>query len=183
MTVSRPESSEHAPYYGRYISLVPDGDIVAGLREQGRRTKALFSGITEHQGEFRYAPGKWTINQMFGHMIDAERIFSYRALRISRGDKTPIEGFEQDEYVAGGPFEICKLTDLLDEYTAVRNATVPLFRNLGQEAWSRTGVASNNGVTVRALAYIIAGHELHHCQVLQERYLSQLREGKSVAKS
>lgn len=182
--VTRPEASEHAAYYGRYISLVPDGDILAILREQGPRTKALFSGITEQQGNFRYAPEKWSIKQVFGHLIDAERIFAYRALRISRNDQTPIEGFEQNDYVANAPFENCKLTDLLDEYTAVRNATVLLFRNVGQEAWPRQGTASNYPVTVRALAYIIAGHELHHYRVLQEKYLSRLREaGKSFVQS
>lgn len=173
---ARPEASEYGAYYGRYISLVPDGDILAILREQGPRTRASFSGITEQQGDFSYAPGKWSIKQMFGHVIDAERIFAYRALRISRNDPTPIEGFEQDGYVAHAPFANCKLTDLLDEYTAVRNATVLLFRNLGQEAWPRQGTASNHPVTVRALAYIIAGHELHHYRVLQEKYLSKLRE-------
>lgn len=175
---TKPAPSEYGVYYGRYISLVPEGDILGALREQSSRTKALFSGITDEQGAFRYEASKWSIKQMFGHMIDAERIFAYRALRIARNDKTPIEGFEQDDYVSNAWFDRRKVTELLDEYTAVRNATVLLFRNLEEEAWTRKGTASNNPVSVRALAYIIAGHELHHYKVLEERYLSKLRQGK-----
>ncbi len=181
---TRPDASEFNPYYSRYISLVPGGSILATLREGSSRTTNLFSSITEEQASFRYAPDKWTIKQMFGHIIDTERIFAYRALRISRNDTTPIEGFEQDDYVSNGPFDRCALADLLDEYSAVRNATVLLFSNLTAEGWSRKGVANKNEITVRALAYIVAGHELHHCHVLREKYLPSLHEtGKSVGKS
>ena len=124
----------------------------------------------ESDGDFRYAPGKWSVKESLGHVIDAERVFSYRALRISRNDKTPLAGFEQDDYVKYGPFAHCTLASLVDELASVRKATVSLFRALDDAAWTRRGTASNNEVTVRALAYMIAGHELHHRRIFQEKY-------------
>ena len=176
-----PQVSEYAPYYSRYISLVPDGDIVSLLAQQAKRTAEALSGLSDREADFRYAPGKWPIKQVLGHLIDAERVLAYRALRIARNDKTPIEGFEQDDYVANGPFSSVSLAELVREFTAVRRATVLLFRHLAPEAWDRRGTANNNEVTVRATAYIIAGHELHHRRILQEKYLSALGEtGKTV---
>ena len=119
----------------------------------------------------RYAPGKWSVKEILGHLNDTERIFAYRALRISRGDQTPLAGFEQDDYVRNGPFARHPLEDLIEDYIAVRRATISLFRNLDEAAWTRRGVASENEVTVRALAYMIAGHELHHRRILEEKYL------------
>lgn len=171
-----PDATEYAPYYGRYVSLVPKNDIVDLLEAQAVHAKDILSGISERDGNMRYAPGKWTIKQLFGHVIDTERIFAYRALRISRGDQTPIEGFEQDPYVQNGPFEACTLAGLTEEYTAVRRSTLFLFRHLKDEHWSRRGTASGNEVSVRALAYIIAGHELHHWNVLREKYLTALAQ-------
>jgi hypothetical protein len=174
-TSIRPQPGEFAAYYDRYISLVPDagagGDILAVLEEQRRQMLLLLCGRSEADGEFRYAPGKWSLKEVVGHINDAERIFSYRALRISRGDKTPMESFEQDDYVRNGPFGHNSLSDLIEDYIAVRRATISLFRGLDDAAWSRRGTASNNEVTVRALAYIIAGHELHHRRIIEEKYL------------
>ncbi len=167
----RPQSGEYAPYYDRYISLVPGNDILAALDEQRRQMLLLLSGRTEADGDLRYAPDKWSLKEVVGHLNDTERIMSYRALRIARGDATPIEGFEQDDYVRNGPFARRPLEDLIEDYIAVRRATVSLFRNLDEPAWSRRGVANKNEVTVRALAYIIAGHELHHRKILEEKYL------------
>jgi len=171
----RPKSGEFAPYYDRYISLVPNtdsgSDIVAVLEEQRRQMLLLLCGRTEAAGDLRYAPEKWSLKEVIGHVNDAERIFSYRALRISRGDKTPIEGFEQDDYVRNGPFARTSLADLIEDYIAVRRSTVSQFRNLDEAAWARGGTAANNEVTVRALAYIIAGHELHHRRIIKEKYL------------
>jgi len=167
----RPQSGEYAPYYDRYISLVPGNDILAALDEQRRQMLLLLSGRTEADGDLRYAPDKWTLKEVVGHLNDTERIMSYRALRIARGDATPIEGFEQDDYVRNAPFARRPLEDLIEDYIAVRRATVSLFRNLDEPAWSRRGVANKNEVTVRALAYIIAGHELHHRKILEEKYL------------
>ena len=169
--LSRPQPGENAPYYDRYISLVPGDDVLAALDEQRRQTLLLLSGRSEADGDFRYAPDKWSLKELLGHLNDTERIMRYRALRISRNDSTPIEGFEQDDYVRNSSLGKRPLADLMEDYIAVRRATISLFRNLDEPAWSRHGVAADNEVTVRALAYIIAGHELHHRRILEEKYL------------
>ena len=132
-------------------------------------------GRDEDDGDFRYAPDKWTAKQVLGHLCDSERIFAYRALRIARGDQTPIEGFEQDDYVRNGPFAQIPLSEIIEDYIAVRRATLTLLRNLDEPAWTRRGVANKSEVTVRALAYIIAGHELHHRRILEEKYFNANR--------
>ena len=167
-----PDPSEFVPYYGRYISLVEEGDIVHTLERQIGDTVALLSGLSESQGDHRYAPDKWSVKQIVGHLTDGERIFSYRALRIARADQTPIEGFEQDDYVRSGGFDGRKLSDLVEEFAAVRKATVLLLRGIEPSAWLHRGVANKNEISVRALAYITAGHELHHRSVIKEKYLS-----------
>jgi hypothetical protein len=167
----RPQPGESAPYYDRYISLVQGNDILTTLDEQRRATLLLLCGRTEAEGDLRYAPEKWSLKEVLGHISDTERIMSYRTLRISRGDTTPIEGFEQDDYIRNGPFAQRLLADLIEDYIAVRRATLSLFRNLDEVAWTRRGVANENQVTVRALAYIIAGHELHHRRIIEEKYL------------
>ncbi len=169
VVAGRPDSNEYAPYYGKYISLVPEGDILITLEKQAPDTLALLAPH-EADGDFRYAPGKWSVKESLGHLIDTERVFSYRALRIARNDKTPLAGFEQDDYVKYGPFAQSSLAALLEEFTSVRKASVALFRGLDEAAWSRRGVASNNEVTVRALAYMIAGHELHHRRLFEQKY-------------
>lgn len=174
LSISTPESSEYAPYYGRYISLVSGSDILTTLRTQLPETAKLFSTLSEASGEFRYAPDKWSIKEMLGHLTDSERVFAYRALRIARNDRTPIEGFEQDDYVRYGSFHQCRLAELVEEFEHVRQASLDLFRNLNQEAWMRRGIANKNEISVRALAYIVAGHELHHRNVLREKYLPVL---------
>jgi len=166
-----PEEREYNPYYQRYVSLVPQGDIVQTLESQWNQTRALLASIPEERGTYRYEPGKWSIKEVLGHLIDAERIFSYRALRIARGDATPLPGFEQDDYVRTGHFDSLSLSSLIEELSAVRRATVLMLRHLQPEAWTRMGTASTYPVSVRAIAWIIAGHELHHRAVLKERYL------------
>ncbi|HEX8335471.1 MAG TPA: DinB family protein [Pyrinomonadaceae bacterium] len=168
---ARPESHEYAPYYEKYVSLVPDADPVETLRRQGAETLALLRSLPEGRGGHRYEPGKWSVKQLVGHVNDAERIFSYRALAIARGDRAPLPGMDQEEYMAGADFDARTLSDLAEEFEAVRNATLQLLRHLPPGAWARRGTASDNEVTVRALAYIIAGHESHHVRVLRERYL------------
>jgi hypothetical protein len=167
----RPQPGEYAPIYDGYVSLVPGNNVLAALDEQRRQMLLLLSGRTEADGEIRYAPDKWSLKEVLGHVNDGERIMSYRALRIARGDATPIEGYEQDDYVRNSPFGQRPLSDLIEDYIAVRRATVSLFRNLDEAAWARRGVANKNEVTVRALAYIIAGHELHHRRIIEEKYL------------
>jgi len=167
----RPQPGEYAPYYDRYISLVPGNDVLAALDDQRRQMLLLLSGRTEADGDLRYAPEKWSVKEVLGHINDSERIMSYRALRIARGDATPSDGFEQDDYVRNGQFGWWPLSDLIEDYIAMRRATVSLLRHLDEAAWTRRGVANKNEVTVRALAYVIAGHELHHRGILEEKYL------------
>jgi hypothetical protein len=170
--IARPEPGEYAPYYDRYISLVSDNDILTTLESQRRQMLLLLSGRDEADGDFRYAPDKWSMKEVLGHVCDTERIFAYRALRISRGDRTPIEGFEQDDYVRNGPFAHRPLAELIEDYIAVRRATLTLLRNLDEQAWMRRGTANNNEVSVRAIAYTTAGHELHHRRILEEKYFA-----------
>jgi len=175
LVVPRPESGEYALYYDRYISLIAANDILGTLEKQSLETTALLSVRKEVEGDLRYAPRKWSVKEVLGHVIDAERVFAYRALRIARSDQTPIEGFEQDDYVKYGPFGQCRLAALVEEFASVRKATLLLFRNLDEAAWLRRGVANKSEVSVRAIAYIIAGHELHHRRILQEKYFAQAR--------
>jgi len=172
LAISRPEPGEYAPYYGRYISLIASSDILATLDAQRRDTVLLLCGRDESDGDIRYAPDKWSAKQVLGHVCDTERIFAYRALRIARADRTPIEGFEQDDYVRNGPFAHAPQAEIIDDYIAVRRATLTLFRSLDEAAWSRRGIANKNEISVRALAYIIAGHELHHRRILEEKYFA-----------
>lgn len=169
---SKPGPDEYAPYYGKYVSLIAEDDIVAALEKQPPEIVALLSTRKEADGDFRYAPGKWSVKEVLGHVIDTERVFSYRALRIARNDQTPMEGFEQDDYVKYGPFGQCNLAGLVEEFKSVRQATLTLFRGLDEAAWVRRGVANKNEVSVRAIAYIIAGHELHHRNILKEKYFA-----------
>lgn len=168
----RPAPDEHAPYYIRYIGLVPDGDITRTLEAQLPQMRALLSGLRDEQAGHRYAPGKWSVKESLGHVIDAERVFGYRAMVAARGDAVSLPGFEQDDYVASGAFDARSLRSLLHELEAVRRSTIALFQSLSADAWDRRVVASGNPVSARALAWIIAGHELHHRQVLRDRYLA-----------
>ncbi|MFZ0955607.1 MAG: DinB family protein [Candidatus Sulfotelmatobacter sp.] len=170
LVIARPQAGEYAPYYDRYISLIEENDILGTLDRQRRETVLLLSGLSEEQGDFSYAPEKWSAKQVLGHVCDTERVFAYRALRIARGDATPMEGFEQDDYVKNGPFARHAIAEVIEDYIAVRRATISLLRSLEEAAWSRRGVANKNEVTVRALAYTIAGHEVHHRRILEEKY-------------
>lgn len=167
----RPDETEYLSDYGKYISLVPEGDINALLAAQLDETLALLHSIPEASAGFRYAPDKWSIKELVGHVIDGERIFAYRALRFARNDQTALAGFEQDDYITHASFDDCSLAELASEFESVRRSTCYLFKHLNEEAWARRGTASENEVSVRALAYIIAGHELHHREILRSRYL------------
>jgi hypothetical protein len=168
----RPEKKEYDEFYAGYVSLVPETDILTALQNQISDVQNLFAQITEEKGDFRYAENKWTIKELLGHIIDAERVFSYRALRISRNDKTPLSGFEENSYVANSNFSQRSLADLLEEFSLLRRANAILFQNLPDEAWSQTGTASDAEVSVRALAYIMVGHVRHHLNILKERYIA-----------
>jgi uncharacterized damage-inducible protein DinB len=168
--MNRPEATEYADYYANYISKVPGSDVLNVLESQRLQMLQLFAGRSERDGSFRYAPGKWTVKEVLGHIADTERIFAYRALRIARGDQTPLPGFEQDDYVRSGAFGDRTLAGLAEEFGAVRTASVSLLRSFNEEAWSRRGMASQKEVTVRALGFMIAGHQIHHRIILEERY-------------
>jgi len=170
-SATKPAKSEFLPYYDRYIQLVPDGDVVSTLASQIDETLSLLRSLPASVSTYRYAPDKWSVNQLVGHVIDSERLFCNRALRFARNDATPVPGFEQDDYVRNSTFDVYPLSDLASELEAVRQATIFLFRHMDEEAWTRRGVANNAEVSVRALAYIIAGHELHHREILRSRYL------------
>ena len=167
---ARPQPSEHSAYHLNYVALVPDKDILQTLDAQRREMILYLSARSEDEGNFRYAPGKWSAKEVVGHICDAERIFAYRALRIARGDQTPLPGWDENEYMPRSPFAEHPFADVIEDYIAVRRASVSLFRNLSEEAWARTGTANNAAVSVRGLAWLIAGHELHHKKLLREKY-------------
>lgn len=167
-----PKAGEHAPYYARYTALVPGGDIVAALHRQRDDVSGLLSGLTAERAEYRYAPGKWSVKEVLGHIMDAERVFAYRALRFARGDETALPGFDEAAWMPFGEFDARTLADVLAEYRATRDATLALLRGLPPAAMLRGGEASGHHVTVRGLAWIMAGHELHHLTILRERYLA-----------
>jgi hypothetical protein len=166
----RPVHTEYDPYYERYISLVPEEDVLIALDQQLAETLILLRGVSEQHGSFRYEPDKWSVKEVLGHMVDTERIMSYRALCIARAERNSLPGFEQDDYVKHGNFDDRSVSSLAREFEQVRRATISLFRNLDADVCERRGKANNVDVSVRALAYIIAGHELHHKAVLKERY-------------
>ena len=166
----RPNPDEHHPYYALYVNRVPDGDVVAQLERQLDSTLALIGPLTPAQAVFRPKPDDWHVTQVIGHLADSERVFSYRALRFARNDPTPLPGIDQDVLMAGSLFDRRPLADVLAEFAADRRATIALFASLDPEAWLRRGSADGNPVSVRALAYITAGHELHHIADFHARY-------------
>lgn len=168
---SRPADDEYAPYYGRYITRVEDGDIVATLGRQIGQTLSELRAVPEARGGHRYAEGKWSIRECIGHMADTERVFAYRAMRFARNDATALAGFDENTFVANARFDERTLASLLDEFEAVRRATIALFGALTPDEMLRRGRASDNPVSVRALAWITAGHEVHHREILRTRYL------------
>lgn len=171
MSISAPQPGEYSEFNYEYIRRVPAGDVLAFMESQFAQTLALLRSLSEEQGMFRPAPSEWSIKQVVGHMCDTERIFAYRALRIARGDDTPLPGFDQDPYVANGHFEQRTLADLIDEFVAIRQANLHLFRNFSTEDAQRLGTASNNPISVRSLVYMCAGHEHHHMESLRTVYL------------
>ena len=172
-TAARPGTDEYAPFYETYVSLVPDGDVIETLERQTAETLALLRSVPEEKGAHRYGPGKWSVKQLVGHVVDTERVFAFRTLAVARGERRPLPGMDQDEYMAGADFDALTLAQLAEEFEAVRRSTLLLLRHLPPDAWGRRGTASEKEVTVRALAHIIAGHAAHHVRVLRERYLTE----------
>jgi uncharacterized damage-inducible protein DinB len=167
--IPKPQPEEHHEYYARYIKLVGD-DALGAMRAQSASTPRLLSGLSEAQAMHRYAAGKWSVKEVVGHITDGERVFSYRALRIARADTTPLPGFDEEAWVPAAHFDRRPLPDLVADYQTVRAATVALFASLDEDALTRIGTANDQPVSVRALAHMIAGHELHHIGILRERY-------------
>ena len=168
--IGQPEASEYAPYYARYVSLVPGGNILRVLEKQAGDLQEVLSAIPEDRAGFRYAAEKWSIREVLGHVIDVERVFGYRALSFARGEKAPLPPFDENEYARQSGHDAIPLADLLQEFESVRAATVLLLRHLSAESWLRVGVASGKAVSVRALAFIMGGHVEHHLTILHERY-------------
>lgn len=170
MVVGRPEADEYAPFYADYVSRVPEANPIEAMSAQIGQTTALLGRVAEAEAGARYAPGKWSVREVVGHLADAERIFSYRALRIARGDATPLPGFDENAYVPAGRFDERTLADLVSELANARRSTLDLFRSFGEAEWRRRGIASGKPISVRALGCIIPGHERHHVEVLGTRY-------------
>lgn len=170
--MKKPKSNESASYYKHYIDLNTDLNVIKSLEKQITQISKSFGSVPASKQNFRYAKGKWTVKELLGHIIDAERIFGYRALRIARNDKTPLAGFEENHYVKNGFFEKRTMKSLLEEFTALRKANVELFKNLDDKRLALRGIANTSPVSVRALAFIISGHTIHHIGILKERYVS-----------
>jgi len=172
MISGRPLDDEFAPYAKSDIDYVAGDDAIETLASQGREVSALLQSLGEEsiRGR-RYAPGKWTVKEIVGHLIDDERIFAYRALCVARGDTRPLPGFDENEYVAATNFESQSLTNLIAAYRAVRAATIALFEPLTADEWTRRGNVNGYEASVRGLAFHVAGHELHHLRTLREKYL------------
>ena len=168
----RPAADEHRPYFDKYITLVDDGELPAILTAQTARFRPVYEGISEEQALTRYAPEKWSLKQLLGHVIDTERMFSFRAFAFSRSEKTPLFSFEQDDYVKAVDFEARSWRSLVDEFAAVRAATIALYAGMTPDLLLRRGIASDATQSVRAAGYITAGHETHHVRAIRERYLA-----------
>jgi hypothetical protein len=170
MTPGQPLESEYAPYYQGYVAQVNEDEILPVLRSQLDALDVLLGRVGPERETYRYAEGKWSIREIVGHLIDAERVFGYRAFCIARGEKQNLPGFEQNDYILTAPYDRIDLEDLLSEFRLVRLSNLAMFRTLDEEAWARIGTANENQVSVRALAFIMAGHARHHMGVLRERY-------------
>ncbi|MEM9820426.1 MAG: DinB family protein [Bacteroidota bacterium] len=169
--LQRPTTQASSSYFKRYIDQVEGNDILKALLEQKANTLQFAQDLPGDKWEWAYAPNKWTIKEVMIHLIDTERVFAYRALRFARHDQTPLPGFEQDDYVIGARASQRSVASVLREYQAVRAASLALFESLDEAAMLNIGTASNSPFSPLALAYVIAGHELHHMKIIQERYL------------
>lgn len=168
--MTRPTSDDYAPYYARYIELVPEDDVLGALESQSAETQRLLASIDDSRAAFRYEPGKWSVKEVIGHVTDAERVFGSRMHSVSRGDQQSLPGFDENSYTANGRFDAWKLGDLAEHYALTRRANIVLLRNLADETWDQRG-ANGVPVTVRAIAFMTVGHERHHLGILRGKYL------------
>lgn len=168
--ISRPDPSEYPAYFSLYIDKVPEGDVIALMEQQMEEIRRFFGQMTAEQADYRYAPGKWSIKEILGHLLDGERIFAYRALRFARNDITDLPGFDQDTYVAFGNFQARTMENLLAEYIPLRQSNIVLIKSFSDEVVKRSGTADGRQVSVRALPYVMVGHVIHHITMIRERY-------------
>ena len=168
--MERPTDTEYASFYARYVALVPETDILAVLDSQVGEIRRLAGSLPAEREGYRYAEGKWSIRQVLGHLVDAERVFGYRAFCFSRGEQAALPSFDENEYVAGARSDATPLVELVDELALVRRSNLVVLRRLVPAEWARVGTASGKPVSVRALAWVMAGHPRHHLGVLKERY-------------
>ena len=171
--MERPKPDEYAPFYAGYVSLVPETDALAVLAAQPAELQALAAKLSPEREQHRYAPGKWSVREVFGHLTDGERVFGYRAFCISRGDQASLPGFDEQSYIAGANYDQVRLGDLAADFAALRQSNLAVLRRLQAADWARAGTANGTPVTVRALAFIMAGHVRHHLGVLRARYDAQ----------
>jgi uncharacterized damage-inducible protein DinB len=170
-TIKRPEANECAEYFHRYIGKVEGDDALQILTDAKSETSGFLKNLSDEQWDHRYEVGKWSIKEVMLHIIDTERIFAYRALRIGRNDQTPLPGFEQDDYIPYNYADSRSSASIIEEYEAVRNASITLFKNMNDEAMNFRGTASKNPISARAAMFILAGHEIHHMNIINDRYL------------
>lgn len=168
---SRPVSSDYPAYLEPYVSLVPESGVLSVLEKQKHEVVQVFRSVPNERELFRYAPGKWSVRQVAGHLIDAERVFGYRALCLARGEKAALPGFDENDYVAHASFEAHPLAEFADEFESIRRSHLLMLRHVAPEAWDRKGIANGNEISVRALAYVMAGHARHHLGILATRYV------------
>jgi hypothetical protein len=168
--MDRPREDEYAPFYARYVALVPETDILAVLAHQVEEIRRLAASVPAERETYRYAEGKWSVREVLGHLIDGERVFGYRAFCISRGETAPLPAFDENQYVAAARSHTTPLRELVDELALVRRSNLAALRRLEPEHWQRFGTASGKPVTARALAWVMAGHPRHHLNILRERY-------------
>jgi hypothetical protein len=170
MPSGKPADTEYAPFYAKYVSLVPEGDILTTLEGQIDDFRRFAASVPPDREGFRYAPDKWSVRQVLGHLVDGERVFGYRAFCISRGEQAALPSFDENTYVAQSAYDRVQLAELADELVSVRRANLVALRRLDAGAWTRTGTASSRTISVRALAFIMVGHCRHHLDVLHQRY-------------
>ena len=170
LQIERPQATEHSSYYTSYIARVTEPDVIDVLARQPGEMAKVFGALPPDRATYRYAPGKWSVAEVLGHLSDGERIFAYRALRIARGDSTPLPGFEENDYVPESHCDRRGLSQVLDDFVAVRRATLTLLAGLDESDLTRVGTANDTPISVRALVYILAGHVRHHMGTLRERY-------------
>jgi uncharacterized damage-inducible protein DinB len=169
--ITRPAEREHDPAFSRYIMRVPEGNLIPLFESQTQTTRNFFEKLTEEKANYSYAPGKWSIKEVLGHVLDFERVFAYRTLCIARGEEQPLPGYDENDYARYSGYDRIVLPEILQHYAHVRASTLALLKQIPDDAWTRTGTVNGKSISLRALAYIMPGHERHHMNVIAERYL------------